>query len=193
MGWRASEPSPLAGSRPSEGADQLPRRPPGLPPPAAWDVHSTEWVIYLNKGAKAGCSGQTRASTGQPGHGALPGPRQGIRLPGTWPLWGSWTRSRSAPASEWHQRGLSEPPTLLGRPLPGPSGPHGSQKAQGPGVGFSEEVPEALALGLDRVRNWATGGRSQKRSQCRLRLGGDLSCWSPTSSLDRQAPFPPLP
>lgn len=114
--------------------------------------------IYLNKGAKAGCSSRNRGPTSHPGPGTFPWASQGIRLPGTQSLRNHWSRSRSAPVSRWYWPGapLGPPAPWGGLVLP-PICLFQSQKVQESGMGAWERSPEPLVLGLDHLRICSEG------------------------------------
>lgn len=161
MGWRASEPSPQAGSRPNEGAPWLLRCHAGLPGWAACrgclGGVRHRMGIYLNKEAKSGFSSQNRASCGRSGiWAAFLGPQGGISLPATrshlepLDLIQICSRVNYGGTSFFQHMGVEMVSFRVQRPFR-------SQNVHRAEVFALDSIPLSLVLGPDVLRNWSGG------------------------------------
>lgn len=113
--------------------------------------------IYLNKGAKAGCSSQNRAPTSQWGLGLFPGFHEES---GCWKL-SRFGNTGLSPDLLQCQSGIVRGPfrvlQLCGEASSRASSLFVSQKVQESGVGALEGAPEPLAYCANCLRIWDEG------------------------------------
>lgn len=185
MGWRASEPSPPAGSRPSEGlpscsaAMQASR----AACPCCLGRVQHRMGIYLNKGAKVGCSSQNRASSGKVGPGTL-GLNKNQAAGNTVALEPLDSVQICSNMKVWRRRGSLRSSSAVGEALS--PAQRSLQKPEGAGVrgGGFEGCPRALGLGAGPREK--LGWRMQEPVKSEVSV--DLSWGTPVLLV-----IPPLP
>lgn len=194
MGWRASAPSPPAGSRPSDGAQPLRRRlHAGLPGCLLLllGTCAAQNGYLFKERSKPGCSSRNRAPPPGSGGWAASLALAGSPAPGSQAPWSPGL----GPGSLQCQGGIvgAIVRVLLRGGETSPPAQRSLQEPEGAGVsGSFRGNPGGLASCPDRLQTWAAGcwAREDGR-QCRRELGGAVPFRPCTPSPKSQEPLPP--